>query len=91
LRRLERAIAAAVLPRIGSGGSAGRPPALPAGVQADLLARVAVAALRTAVLWRTEQAGPGGDGGPGLDRLLLDVLGDLAELAAERDLSRARR
>jgi len=115
LRRLERAIAAAVLARSGQGDPAAgadragrtdradrveptdpadRAGALPAERQADLLGRVAVAALRTAVLWRREQVASGagtGAAGPGLDRILLDVFDDLAELAASRDLSRAFR
>ncbi len=47
--------------------------------QAQLLGRVAVAALRTAAIYHREQAGDG-DGSPGIERLLADAFAHLAEL-----------
>jgi hypothetical protein len=81
LRHLEEAIAAAVMPRIqATADAAGRPPGSPsAEFQAQLLGRIAVAALRTAAIYHREQAGEGDDS-PGIERLLADAFAHLTEL-----------
>ena len=86
LRRLEQAIAEAVQPRVAAARGEGNrgedgssPPAEAAGFRAQLLARVAAAALRTAAGWHRELAR--GDGGsPGIEALLKDAFAQIATL-----------
>jgi AcrR family transcriptional regulator len=85
LRRLEQAISDAALDRMRNGPGANGPPGAatgPGGPAADfdaqLLARTAVAVLRTAVLYHRERGGPGV---PGIQRLLQDAFGRLSDLA----------
>jgi AcrR family transcriptional regulator len=80
-RRLEQAIAEGLLARGQPAPAAGGPPPGPpeAEFEAQLIARVAVAALRSAVLW---QRGPAGTDGPGFERLLAGAFTRLSHLAA---------
>jgi len=81
LRRIEEAIAAALLHRLTAGPGAHRPPGGPGPeFQAQLIARVAVAALRTATIYGREQA-RSGPGSPGIERLLRDAFAQLPVLA----------
>ena len=80
LRRLEQSIAAAILHRLEAApGGNTQPPGPPPEFQAQLLARVAVAALRTAAIYHREQV-RGGATSPGVERLLRDAFAQLADL-----------
>ena len=92
LRRLERSIADAVLPRLqaaprtpapGTEASSTPAPSSPAPAalrQAQLVARAAVAVLRTAAVSHRQLVGDG-HASPGLETLLRDCFADLADLA----------
>jgi AcrR family transcriptional regulator len=81
LRRLEESIAAAILHRLEAapGGTTQPPGKTSAEFQAQLLARVAVAALRTAAIYHREQV-RGGASSLGIERLLQDAFAQLADL-----------
>lgn len=83
LRRLEEAIADALLSRLASGAVASRlsnSRALPPAFEAQLLARVGVAVLRTAAIRHRQLEAAGAPGSPGIDRLLEAAFASLAEL-----------
>jgi AcrR family transcriptional regulator len=81
LRRLEQSIAAAILHRLEAApGGITQPPGQPtADFRAQLLARTAVAALRTAAIYHREQL-RGDASSPGLERLLRDAFAVLTYL-----------
>jgi len=81
LRRLEQSIAAAILHRLEAapGGITQPPGQPPADFQAQLLARTAVAALRSAAIYHREQL-RGGASSPGIERLLRDAFAALTYL-----------
>ncbi len=91
LRRLEQAIAEAVLPRIsaaaGDGGSSpaaggrGSSPAVAPEFRAQIVARIASAALRTAAGWHRELA-RGDRGSPGIAALLDDAFAQVTDLTS---------
>ena len=97
LRRLEQSIAAAILHRLEAApGGITQPPGQPPGqppadFQAQLLARTAVAALRTAAIYHREQL-RGDASSPGLERLLQDAFMQLTDLtrAAPRQTAAGR-
>lgn len=80
-RRLEEAIAEAVLDRWAGGASAGDPgpPPPEAEFEAQLVARVAMAALRTVIVW--QRTHPAADG-PGLERQVGRAFARLSRLAS---------
>ena len=83
LRRLERSIAAAALPRFAPAGAEDtvqeRPAVLPAEIRAQLLARVATAALRTAVGYHRELTAAGASS-PGVAALLDESFAQVGSL-----------
>ena len=91
LRRLEQAIAEAVGPRVAAragGEGCGHGSSFPAGVaefRAQLVARVATAALRTAAGRHRELAGSEA-GSPGLEALLGDAFAQIATLTSAQEL-----
>ena len=83
LRRLEEAIADALLSRLSPGSVDRRRPdaqALPPAFEAQLLARLAVAVLRTAAIRHRQLETAGAPGSPGIDQLLEAAFASLAEL-----------
>ncbi len=83
LRHLEQSVAGAIMHRLSAApAAAGAGPGAPAGVpaaefEAQLVARVSVAALRTAAL-QHRAAG----GGPGIERLLRDAFARISQLTS---------
>ena len=86
LRRLEDSIAGAVRDRPGTapGPASPSPGASDPQFQAQLLARVAVAALRTAVIRHRQLQAHGGTQSPGIERLLRDAFTTLTNLTSPR-------
>ena len=86
LRRLEDSIAGAVMDRLdaASGLVTSSPGASAGQFQAQLLARVAVAALRTAAIRHRQMQAGGGTRSPGIEHLLQDAFTALANLTSTR-------
>jgi AcrR family transcriptional regulator len=81
LLRVEQSVAAALLERLDPEDGDEAPPTYPAEFEAQLLARIAVAALRSAAIRHRQLEARADTDSPGVEQLLQDAFAMLADLA----------